>query len=198
MSSNPSVATVDSNGNVKGISKGTVKIIVIAKDGSASAVALITVKEEPVIISDVPSGTGEVVPRQGLIISPKEATIDVNEIMTLILETIPFEATDKAVNWSSSNPSIVEVNESGVITGKSYGTATVTAVSQDGAHSATCLVTVAKPSKEVIDPPGDPGNPFDNDLVIKLLIVFGFILLIVIAIIIYSKYKKQKESESNS
>ena len=51
--------------------------------------------------------------------------------------------SNSSVTWSSSNPSIVSVSSSGVLTGVSQGTATVTAKTSDGTSSASCIVTVS-------------------------------------------------------
>ena len=58
---------------------------------------------------------------------------------------VPDNATNKAVTWTSSNPSVARV-ENGVVTAVSAGTATITAAAADGSgKSATCAVTVEKP-----------------------------------------------------
>ncbi len=46
------------------------------------------------------------------------------------------------IEWSSSNPSIVTVDNNGIVKGKSKGTATITAKTADGKHSATCPIKV--------------------------------------------------------
>lgn len=55
----------------------------------------------------------------------------------------PSNATDKTIKWKSSNKSIVNINNSGEITAKRVGTATVTASSSDGSKVATCKVSVS-------------------------------------------------------
>ncbi|WEK53400.1 MAG: DUF5057 domain-containing protein [Candidatus Cohnella colombiensis] len=66
----------------------------------------------------------------------------------------PFEATNKALNWISSNPSIVSVDSmTGVIKGLAEGTATITATAKDGSNiSASAKVTVYVPGLTLIGP----------------------------------------------
>ena len=64
----------------------------------------------------------------------KEATITAN--------IKPQNATNKQLNWTSSNEAVATV-ENGVVTAVAVGTATITAAATDGSGvTATCLVTV--------------------------------------------------------
>ena len=54
----------------------------------------------------------------------------------------PIDAVDKSVTWSSSDPSIVSVDQSGQITAKAIGEATITVTSVEGNHSATLVAEV--------------------------------------------------------
>ena len=54
----------------------------------------------------------------------------------------PNNATNKNVTWKSSNTNVATVDMDGKVTGKSKGTATITATTVDGNKSATCKVTV--------------------------------------------------------
>jgi hypothetical protein len=62
--------------------------------------------------------------------------------MTLTPLFAPADATDKSVTWSSDNKSVVAVNRYGVVTALGVGITTLTAVSEDGGHSASVTVTV--------------------------------------------------------
>lgn len=53
----------------------------------------------------------------------------------------PANATNKKVDWSSDNPSVVSVSN-GIIKPHAVGTAIITATSDDGGHMASCDVTV--------------------------------------------------------
>ena len=62
----------------------------------------------------------------------------------------PETAADKSVTWKSSNPDIVYVSKYGDIDSRGVGTATVTAMTNDGSNlSADCIVTV-KPMGGII------------------------------------------------
>jgi uncharacterized protein YjdB len=52
----------------------------------------------------------------------------------------PSNAFNKTVAWSSSDPSVVSVSATGLVTAKSLGTATVTVTTADGGHTAACTV----------------------------------------------------------
>jgi uncharacterized protein YjdB len=53
----------------------------------------------------------------------------------------PSNATDQGLTWSSSDANIVRVY-AGLLTAVAPGTATITVTTVDGAHTATCDVTV--------------------------------------------------------
>ena len=59
--------------------------------------------------------------------------------------SIDENATDKSVEWVSNDTTKAEVNESGLVTAKSEGQATITALAKDGSGvRATCKVYIAK------------------------------------------------------
>ena len=64
---------------------------------------------------------------------------------TLTATVLPENATVKKLNWSSSDESIATVDENGVVTGVSEGTATITVTTTDGTGlSDSCTVTVVE------------------------------------------------------
>ena len=62
----------------------------------------------------------------------------VGETAQLTVSINPIDATNQAINWASSNTSILTVSATGLVTAKAVGQASVTASSVDGNHTATC------------------------------------------------------------
>ena len=80
-----------------------------------------------------------------IVLSQTEATLPVNDIMTLTY-TIT-NSSNKTATWSTSNANVapIKVNSDGSFTvvGMSDGVATITATANDGSGaSASCVVTV--------------------------------------------------------
>ena len=73
-------------------------------------------------------------------IEPQDLTLEVGEKKQLKARLEPANATDKLV-WSSANPTVASIDsETGIVTAKSFGTATIKV--QAGKVSANCTVTV--------------------------------------------------------
>jgi len=60
----------------------------------------------------------------------------------LIATIEPDNATNKEVMWSSNNTAVATVNDDGLVTAKTVGTATITVKTQDGNHTDQCTVMV--------------------------------------------------------
>ena len=80
----------------------------------------------------------------------------------------PKKATNKKINWMSSNSKVASVNKKGVVTAKSVGSANIIAVAADGQGAkSTCKVTVRKNSGVVTPfssgkPPVSSARPSDG------------------------------------
>lgn len=79
---------------------------------------------------------------QSIALSKSTATIAVDATETLTVTFTPTGATNKAVVWSTSDDTKATVSQTGVVTGKAAGEATITATTVDGGKTATCTVTV--------------------------------------------------------
>ncbi len=63
---------------------------------------------------------------------------------------LPSNATNKALNWTSSNTAVATVDQNGNVTTLSVGTTTIKATTTDGTgHSATCEVNVTVPVSSI-------------------------------------------------
>ena len=138
-SSDETVATVDENGKVTAVAKGTATITVAAGKASASCEVTVT---ETIPVESVTLSSG--------MQSPSEISLEVGETATLIAIVKPDDATDKTVTWTSSDETVATVVD-GKITAVAAGTATITATSNaDGTKKSSCTVKVTEP--EVTEP----------------------------------------------
>ncbi len=128
-SSNPAVATVDSDGTVKGISVGNAEITATSTDGS-EIVASMSIR----VLN----------PIKTLTLSATELAIEVSRTAQLTATVSPANATDAAVEWTVvEGSSFIKIDDTGKITALKQGTATVRATAADGCGAeADCVVTV--------------------------------------------------------
>ena len=85
----------------------------------------------------------EVISVTGVKLDKPSLTLQETGSDTLTVTVEPDNATNKNVNWESSDTSIATVDASGKVTAISAGSATITATAADGSEvSASCSVTV--------------------------------------------------------
>lgn len=82
----------------------------------------------------------------GVSVSPASLQLTVGGTDDLTETVSPANATNKAVNWSSTNTSVATVNAQGLVTAIGAGTTTVRATTVDGAKTANVSVTVTQAS----------------------------------------------------
>lgn len=88
----------------------------------------------------------------GIDVSPDLATLEPGERLTLDLSVTPSDATNPRVEWASSAPDVVTVDESGTVTALAAGQATITATSAaDASFTATSTIEVQAAEHPVID-----------------------------------------------
>jgi len=131
-SSDEAVTTVSSKGLVTGVAAGNATITATSEGKSETAAVEVGVE-----------GEGSV---STVVVSPAGATIAASETVQLDATTLDAqgnELTDRVVEWSSSNPDVASVTETGLVTGVADGTAIVVATSEGQSGSATITVGVA-------------------------------------------------------
>ena len=79
----------------------------------------------------------------GVQLNKTSTSLVVGGTETLFANVTPIDATNRNVNWSSSNPSIATVSANGMITAVAAGTATITVTTVDGTRTANANVTVS-------------------------------------------------------
>ncbi len=67
------------------------------------------------------------------------------EMKQLTAYVLPEDATNKSVNWTSSNTGVCTVSSNGTVVATGYGEATVVVTTVDGGFTADCIVTVLNP-----------------------------------------------------
>ena len=129
--SNKNVATVDNNGKVTVLKKGTVTITAKAKDGSnKSAKCKFTVKQLVTKLS----------------YNNKKQVKEVykNKKMKFAVTVAPSNANNKGLTYSSSNKKVATVNSKGVIKGIKAGTVTITAKAKDRSNKVVKIKVKVK------------------------------------------------------
>jgi uncharacterized protein YjdB len=90
---------------------------------------------------DPPANTVSV---QAVRVTPQAVQfLAIGETRQLVATVFPTNATDQAVTWESSDPSVASVNATGLVTAKAAGVGVfVTAYTRDGGHQASVNVGV--------------------------------------------------------
>src|SRR2546429_1754596 len=126
-SSNTSLATVSSSGLASGVTPGSATITATSEGKSGTA---------SVTVTQVPVATVSV--------SPATATVQAGQTVQLI--ATPKDAngatlSGRTVTWSSSNTSVATVSSSGLVSGVTPGSATITATSEGKSGTSSITVT---------------------------------------------------------
>ena len=127
-SSDTKVATVDSNGIVKGVKNGKDVIITATTENGKSATCKVTVQTTPISVT----------------LNKTNVTLDLstNKTVQLTATVNPSTANvQNVITWRSNDTSTATVSQSGLVTGVKNGSTTVTAKTTNG-KIVTCAVTV--------------------------------------------------------
>ena len=143
-SSNPNIATVN-NGVVTCKAIGKTSITVQALNGVNSKIE-ITVIEPHIEVTGIS------------LLSSNNVNLLVGNTFQINALVTPSNATNQAINYTSSNSNIASVSENGLITAIGKGTAIITLASYDGNKKATITVNVTKPSSSSSSGSSSSGN----------------------------------------
>ena len=128
-SSDDDVASVDNYGNVKANNPGTATITVTSVDTNKTATCIVSV----------------FIPVENVVLDQENLTLAKGSEKRLQATVSPSNATDKSIEWKSSDENIATVDQDGVVTAVGQGQAIITATSVDGGFSSSCNVTVFIP-----------------------------------------------------
>ncbi len=124
-SANESIATVSSNGNIKGIGIGSTQIYARTASGTQATVQVVVKAIEVTAIN----------------LDKTSVSIFIGDKFQVNGKVVPDNATNKNIIWTSANESIATVSSKGLITGHKAGSTKIYARSESGVQS-TVDVTV--------------------------------------------------------
>ncbi len=84
------------------------------------------------------------IPVTGVTLNKTSKTLAIDGVLNLSHTIKPSDATNKSVTWSSSDTNIATVSNSGVVTAKNEGIATIRVKTTDGGYTAACVINVCK------------------------------------------------------
>ena len=118
-STNTKIATVNSNGVVKGLKRGSCYVVATAKDGSKkSAKCKVTVRQ--------------LVTKLSYNKKTQKTSVDVGKTIKFNVVVSPSNANNKGLVFSTSNKKVATVNSKGIIKGLKSGKVVITAKAKDG------------------------------------------------------------------
>jgi uncharacterized protein (TIGR03437 family) len=154
-SSNPAVATIDNNGVARGVSEGTTEIRATAR-GVQSPPAQLTVNFTPQVLTTIE-------------VTPSSASIPVGggqKFTATAFDQFHNPMTGVTFTWSTSDPNIATIDQTGLAIGVSLGQVTITASAQSVSGTATLNVTAPTVviNEVLADPPdGVPDGDANHD-----------------------------------
>lgn len=151
-SDDESVATVDKNGTVTAISVG--KALVTASSGNVSASC--TVNVNPILA-------------ESLVISPEIWSGNEGSSFVITATILPEAATDKSLNWESSDVNIASVDGEGNVAVLKEGRCVITVSTRDGSNlKAECVITSQSGVDEIMTEPDSTVDVYTvNGLLLK-------------------------------
>ncbi|MGO4923116.1 Ig-like domain-containing protein, partial [Bifidobacterium choerinum] len=136
-SSNAAVASVDADGNVRGVSAGNAGITAMA--GGKTASIIVTVQPNGSVATAIAiTGNG---------VSSGKLTMDMGDVKKLGVALTPANAEQGVVYWSSSDASVATVDGNGTVTAVKNGKVAITATMGDLSSSILLTVNYVAPAR---------------------------------------------------
>lgn len=127
--SDKNVIECSDNGTVVALADGVADVIATSVDGNHVAKCTVTVETWHAV--------------ESVTLDKESLTLYTGDSYTLTATILPDKATDKRLDWSSSNEDVATVDANGAIKAVGNGVATITATNKsNNAMKATCEVTV--------------------------------------------------------
>lgn len=133
-SSDTYVFEVSSEGQINTICPGEAYVTITTQDGGHTGTCHVTVLE-PVLVEEI-----SIVPSTITIPANQECAINVG------VHIYPTDAELVDINWHSSNPSVVSVDD-GKLTGYTPGSAVITAITSSGIEANNCCYVTVVPNE---------------------------------------------------
>lgn len=170
-SNNMYVVTVDKDGKITAVGKGSAEVFCFLKsNGEVFAKCSVTVQipdtqPEPTKPEQKPTEP-EVVKVSGITLNPDiSLKIEEGNSSKVTATVVPSNATNSSVKWVSSSPDVATVDDSGNVTALKEGSTTITCMAVDGSGvSASCTVTVKGTAV-------NPSTPSKDEYTLKVISV---------------------------
>lgn len=141
-SSNTAIAVVNGSGLVTGVAPGTANITVTTVDGANTAVASAVIQQRVT----------------GINVSPAAATLNIGSTQQLTPNVTPANATNKAVTYTSFDPTVATVNGAGVVTALKVGSTGIQIDTVDGGFNDVVTITVQAVMATAVSLTPETGN----------------------------------------
>lgn len=142
-SDHPEILAVTQKGKAEAKTPGTATITAEAEDGSGVKGTIQIAVEETIVEAESLTITGI----EGDTLHLTEA----GQTVQLGAEILPENTTDKTITWETDQPEVITIDETGLVTAKTNGTAKITAKTTNGIK-AELTVTVEITSEETTPP----------------------------------------------
>ena len=130
-SSDNSKVSVDQLGNIRALKEGDVLITVTCSNGVSTDCQVVV------------SAVSEVIAVTGISLNKTSVNMHTGDTLTLKATISPTNATNKSVKWESSAPTIASIDNNGLVTALSDGSATITCTSLSNTNiSANCTIDI--------------------------------------------------------